>query len=376
MYRWSACPGSVRMSQGIRSPSSRAAAEGTCAHELAEACLRTGVPPSVYMGNTRTADGVNFTVDEEMVEAIQLYIDTIKSTVGPGDETFVEHRFDLRQIHDGLFGTADHVTWKPAERLLIVDDFKYGAGICVDVANNPQLRYYGVGALITLKLPALKVMLRITQPRYPHSEGPVRSETFDAIDLVDFIADLKQFAAATEDPFAPIVSGSHCIFCPAAAICPAKLAEANKAASAAFSQVEDMDYAKLAEALELADRVTAWAKRVNEFAYARAEAGDTIPGFKLVEKIARRKWKDEAQATQHLRAVAGLGETKLYPEPVLRSPAQIEEVLKGMKVTPEARKQILEPITEKKSSGHALVPDSDKRSAVSRQSAADAFSGA
>lgn len=374
MYRWSACPGSVRLSAGIKSPTSRAAAEGTCAHELAEACLRTGVPPTTYLGHKRTAQGIEFVIDEEMVEGVQLYIDTIAATVGPFDFAYVEHKFDLRSVHPGLFGTADHVTWKPEERLLIVDDFKYGAGICVEVANNPQLRYYGVGALLTLKLPAVKVMLRITQPRYPHSEGPVRSETFDAVELVDFIADMRQYAAATEDPFAPIVSGEHCIFCPAAAVCPAKRAEADKAASAAFSDVENMDHTKLAEAIALADLVTDWAKRVHEFAYAEAEAGRVAPGYKLVDKVARRKWKDTQQAEITLKEV-GLGETQMYPVPELRSPAQIEEVLKGLKWKPADRDELLKILVEKKSSGHVLVPDGDKRQAVTRQSAADVFSG-
>ena len=37
--RWMTCPASVKASRGIENKSSKYAAEGTCAHELADYCL-------------------------------------------------------------------------------------------------------------------------------------------------------------------------------------------------------------------------------------------------------------------------------------------------------------------------------------------------
>src|SRR5690242_1931335 len=78
MYRWSVCPGSVNLSQGIHAPSSRYAAEGTCAHSLADVCLSTTMDADVYLGAKRTADGHDFVVDDEMVDGVQLYLDTVR----------------------------------------------------------------------------------------------------------------------------------------------------------------------------------------------------------------------------------------------------------------------------------------------------------
>jgi hypothetical protein len=375
MYRWSACPGSVRLSRGIKAPTSKYAAEGTCAHDLAEACLRSHIPPQHYRGNTRMADNQTFVVDDEMVEAVQMYLDAIKAECGPFDELFVEHKFALTEVHPDLFGTSDAVIWKPEPRELVTFDFKYGAGVPVDVVDNKQLKYYSLGALVTLKLPAVTVKQGIVQPRCPHPDGPVRFHTFDAIDLLDFKVDLQQFAQATEDPDAPLAAGEWCRFCPAAATCPMKFAQAQAVAAMAFEEVMAYDPKKLAYAIKLAEQLKPWIEQVHSFAYQEAEAGRVPPGYKLVDKVARRQYRDEAAAEAALKT-AGLGETQMYPLPKLRSPAQIEDVLKGLKMSPAERAAILEPITEKKSSGHALVPDSDKRVAVSRQSAADAFSGA
>lgn len=378
MYRWAACPGSVNLSKGIHAPTSRYAAEGTCAHELADVCIRLGTDPDMYLRAKRTAENMDFIIDDEMVEAVRLYIDAGKEVFDPaaGDLMHTERKFDLSSLYPGLYGTNDRIIWKPAQRRLIVDDFKYGAGVPVEVKGNKQLRYYGLGAVLNLKLPVMEIWLRIIQPRCPHPDGPVRTEVMNALDLLDFQGELIVAAKATKDPAAPLNPGDHCKFCPAAGVCPALAKSAQTAAALAFDVVPKegsaepkagIDYTKLAEALKLAPIVESWATAVRELAYSEAEAGKVIPGFKLVEKRANRQWRDIAKAEMALKEI-GLGETQMYPEPVLRSPAQIEKVLGKKEFA------LIEPdLVEKVSSGHALAPDSDKRPAVTKQTAADAF---
>ncbi len=379
MYRWSKCPGSVALSQGLHAPSSRYAAEGTCAHALADACLSHSLDADVYAGHKRTAEGFDFEVDEEMVGGVQLYLDTVREACDKeaGDVLYSERRFDLSSVYPGLFGTNDALVWKPTARTLKVYDFKYGAGIPVEVKKNKQLMYYALGAAMTLKLPVNTVEICIVQPRCPHPDGPVRVDVMNALDLLDFQADLALAAAATAKSDAPRHAGDHCGFCPAAGICPEYAKKAQEAAAMAFEAVvpatpdnpKGIDYAKLGEALRLVPIVKAWAHAVDELAYAEAVAGRKIPGNKLVEKRPTRQWRDVAKAEQALKEL-GLGETQMYPEPELCSPAQIEKVL-GKKVFGEVETDLV----EKKSSGYALVPDSDKRPAITRQSAADAFTG-
>lgn len=380
MYRWSVCPGSVKMSEGLHAPTSRYAAEGTCAHSLADACLAHSLDADTYLDHKRTAEGHEFTVDSEMAEGVQLYLDTVRGDFDKesGDQLFSEQKFDLSTVYPGLWGTNDALIWKPQSRTLKVYDFKYGAGIPVEVKRNKQLMYYALGAVMTLKLPVNTVEIHIVQPRCPHPDGPVRKEIMSAIDLLDFRSDLAMSAAATTKDGAPLKAGNHCRFCPAAGICPENAKKAHEAAALVFENVapvtpenpKGIDYAKLGEALRLVPIVKAWAAAVDELAYAEAESGKTIPGYKLVEKRPTRQWKDIADAEQQLKKL-GLGETQMYPEPVLKSPAQIEKVL--------GKKQfgkIESDLVEKKSSGHALAPDTDKRPAVTKQSAADAFASA
>ena len=64
MKRWQACPGSVKLSEGIESRSSVFAEEGTKAHELAEKWLNEGEHAVA-----------GYPVD--MVEHVSVYIDAV-----------------------------------------------------------------------------------------------------------------------------------------------------------------------------------------------------------------------------------------------------------------------------------------------------------
>jgi len=372
MHRWAACPGSVRLCSTVENRTTEYAAEGTVAHGLAQVALDPGLPPETYLGGKRSADGYEFIVSQEMVDAVNIFVESVNDDEIPGGKLFVEHKFDLSHIYAGLYGTADAVVWRPDEQLLIVKDFKYGAGVPVEVKDNPQLRYYALGALIDLGLPAKRVRMEVVQPRCPHPDGPIRAEEIDAIDLMDFSTDLIDYAKATEDINAALEPGEHCRFCPAAGICPALHAKAQNTAAQVFGA--DAPYAgdKLADTLHWLPILEGWIKSVREFAYTEAEAGRTPPGWKLVAKRANRKWHDADAAIRALAAL-GLGEPELYGVPALRSPAQIEETLTARKMKPKERTEALEPLVIKESSGNTLAVDSDARPAV-KEAAADAFS--
>lgn len=362
MYRWSKCAGSVR--EAAKAPpvaESDYARDGTNAHTLAALCLRKAHNPGAYIGKTiKGEDGRAFTVDRDMASAVQVYIDAVDAALDSApraSEILIEQRFNLSAVHPGCFGTADCVVWDIALKTLHVFDYKHGAGIPVAVENNPQLMYYGLGALFASGYPAKRVRLVIVQPRCDHPDGPVRSWEIDAIDLLDFRADLKEYATATENPDAVLVAGAHCRFCPAAALCPELVARSQAVARLEFAPAVAYDPAKLAAALHEIDTVEARIKAVREFAYSEAEAGRAIPGWKLVAKRAVRKWRDEAELAKHLeRNYVESVLREVYEPAALKSPAQMEKVA--------ALKGALDQFVIKESSGHALVPDSDKRPAV------------
>ncbi len=358
MYRWSACPGSVKLSEGIVSKSSVYADEGSDAHALGAHCLQSEHDAAFYLGNECDIEGRKFTPDEDMAEAVQVYLDTVRGFVASDKKAVlkVEQRFDLSEVYPGCFGTSDATIWLPKTQTLVVIDYKHGAGIPVPVIKhdvvNPQLQYYGLGALLASNYPAKRVRLVIVQPRC--GDGLPSEHEMDAVDLIDFRADLKRFAEATAQPNPPLVPGDHCRFCPAAAMCPALTQKAQDMARLEFAPALSYDPEKLKLALDSREPLKAWLKALDEFAYAEAEAGRPPLGYKLVAKRATRKWRDEGEVIDALQKF-GVKPGMYYDAPSLKSPAQLEKAID---------KKVLAPFITSESSGHVLAPESDKRPSV------------
>jgi hypothetical protein len=341
MSRWSKCPGSVRLSQNIPSTTSVYAEEGTKAHELAEKILKN--------------EKVDFNVyDFEMIEAVQVYTRYVMDERKKATEWGVEEKFDLSELHPGLFGTCDAWIYHEDAKTLEVIDLKFGQGLPVEVENNVQLKYYSLGALLKLKKPVSTVKMTIAQPRCYHHDGPIRSTTLTANDLLEFASDLIDAALETEKEDAKLSAGDHCRFCPAAPLCPELNKQAVETAKNEFSPALSYSPEKLSETLSIIPAIEAWAKAVKEFAYREAQAGRIAPGYKLVPKRATRKWKEGENVEERLLKDFGLSFLDVT-EQSLRSPAQIEKLI------PKADREKLEELIVKESSGDTLVPDSDKR---------------
>ena len=384
-HRWINCPGSVRLSEAatvVEGRSSIYAAEGTAAHELAAHCLRNGMVPEHFIGtvidisktspgemfgNRGLTDETRFEVTHEMAGAVREYLDLVYGLLrNAADELEVEQRLDMTHVHPEIFGTGDAVIYWPAEQHLHVPDFKYGKGVIVDAVDNPQGGLYGAGAARRKTNRGIKkVTLYICQPRSP---GETTTEwTFDVFDLFDMEADWAEAAIATEDPDAPLKAGDWCQFCPAKAGCPELRKKVQTAAFGEFDDsvmpappsVLDMTADDLAAVLLQADMINGWIKAVQEHAHKQATEGNMPTGFKLVDKRAMRKWKDESDAEDAILIDLGLSLADAMVEPKLKSPAQIEAIA-GKKAFAE----IAAENVVKKSSGTNLVPLSDKRPAA------------
>jgi hypothetical protein len=394
-HRWMNCPGSPRLIEQIgERRSSIYVDEGTAAHLLAERCLSCNHDAKVFLGRivniksdahgtqflakgSPISDGM-FEVDKEMVEAVQLFLDEVRAAIEEGDTLVVEHRINLG---DDMFGTADAIVIKKRACRLKVFDLKYGAGVAVEVKDNPQLIYYGEGAFREVgdALDWFTGMdITIVQPRCPHPDGPVRSVEIDPLQLLDWSLTIAQAADATRAPDAPLVpwtpeSGvsDWCRWCPAAGGCPAR---ASRALAVAQEDFDDLDALpeialptpellsprQIAKILDGAELLTTWLESVRQFAYSEAENGRPIPGYKLVDKVPRRHWSDEDAAAHEVRAM-GLDREQIYTEPKLKSPAQIEKLVGKKDFAAKLAK--LAPAV---SSGTTLAPESDKRPAVVR----------
>lgn len=343
-HRWLNCPASVKASEGMPDSTSVHAAAGTFAHHIAAECLTKGADPKEWLGNTTIVDGHKVTCDEEMVDAINVYLQAVGDRTGQAEMPLLEA---LQRFDPDLGGTADYVCLDG--KTLHVFDFKYGSGSYVDADANEQMMLYALGAMLAIGKPVTEVTVTIVQPRYEAAE-PVRSYSFKAVDILDFAADISAAAEKTRLPEPPYKAGDHCQWCKAARTCPELERRQHALVAAEFTAATVYDPQKLADALASIPVVKERIKALEEFAYAEACRGKDIPGFKLVDKRAMRKWKSDGDVIEWAEKQA----VDPYAPRELLSPAQLEKKVK--KLPPE--------LIVQQSSGTTLVPVSDKRPPV------------
>lgn len=359
--RWGVCPGSVAASEGLPNLGNAYAREGSLAHKWAEKILRG----EAFTDEDYILEGEVMTDDEvgEMMDAIQVYLDHI-ADLRARKPTFewVEKEIDLSKYHPELFGTCDYVCYFADTKTLHVVDYKHGKGIPKEPERSPQLGYYGNGALHMAAVPIEKIVLTIVQPRCFHTKGPVRSWETDPIWMLDFLSQLIDDAKATEQPNAPRVPGKEqCQFCLAAPTCPAAAERAMAVVTSGFKDetaaVEVITSERLAYLLTVIPQIEDWCSSVNKFAHQQAALGVIPPGFKLVDKIARRKWTEDVNKEMLWNRFKLFHEDTVTEK--LKSPAQIEKLLKT-----KDEKFLLDQYVIQQSSGKTLVPDTDKRPAT------------
>ena len=369
--RWMNCPGSVELSRPFPDTTSKYAIEGTIAHGLGEWCIQNGVKPHDFVGVEIATDGISGVPTEEMATAVKVFVDEVFAQLqhyGPDASWALEERFSLQPLGPPapMFGTADVTIWS-GDHLHVID-YKHGQGVVVEVEKNTQLMYYALGASVAAGRVPATVDVTIVQPRAPHSEGPVRTYSFDRDELIAFKHLLFEAAARTKEADAPLAPGDWCRFCKAAPVCPAKKAEAESVAMTVFSEdVEDVPTAPRPEALtgeqlrlvlDKGSGVMQWIRDVEAYALSLMEDGHTVPGFKLVRGRSNRKWTDSEAASKYLGR-KGVPAAKRYTKKLV-SPNAAEKALKalGHDIT------FLERFWEKPEGAAKIAPEADDRPAL------------
>jgi hypothetical protein len=337
------------------------AARGTAAHEVAHGCLEppTDAEPTPYdfIGRVIKTKQHEIEVDQEIADTAYAHIEYILKD--PADQIWIEKQFSLAAL-DPPFeagGTIDAAKLFRAERMIEIVDLKGGTGV-VEVNENKQTRSYALALLLNMPEVAREIdwiKVTIVQPRAPHPDGRIRSETFHVADLIDWTGELLLAmgrSKAALDAFEALdgskpafeawtevnLTTGACKFCPAEGFCPKLRGEALAASEASakewFEVANDGVYApvmgrELGEVLDKLEMVEDWIKAVRAYAHRRAEAGEAIPGWMLVDKIGNRAWldADETITARYLSEVLLLGDAQIYEPKEVRSPAQIEKVM-------------------------------------------------
>lgn len=392
------CPGALALTKDLPETTSQAADWGTVAHQIAETVLRNGQMTLSHLGKSYRGKAFEFEVDDEMVECVDQYVDYVRERwrearggkmMGPTEAALIiEQRFSLAGLNPPFDagGTADAVIYFPAEKLLEVVDLKTGQGNTIEVNENRQLRTYALGALMSNGgLDVQQVRSTIVQPRKPHKDGRIRSETFHVADLLEWthelLAAMKRSALAMKAAPTPLVKvsreldpdtgkafeqvcsaapadwvsayltpGDHCkkTFCKAQGFCPALQKKVLDAAAVWFddqdkprlaNSPDSMSPEAIAQALDAADMIEGWLSAVRAYAHSQAEGGVTIPNYLLVESIGRRRWSNEGEAVKRLTEA---GHDPYTRKPV--SPAQAEKLL-GKKQASLIADLIEKPVT-------------------------------
>lgn len=340
--RWANCPGSIPFCAGVPRSDTEASLEGTAGHALGDHCLKQGTEPTDYEGEV--IEKVEIT--EDLALAVQKYVDYVRGISGI-------RLSEVRVYYGALLGTSDEEAFGTSDVILVaghilhVIDAKFGRRF-VDPRKNKQMMLYGAGALRALRDVGeaddiTEVHLHVFQPRV--SDKPVPF-VMTVAELDAEIANLRERAAAvieaqfSYNPSDPawtdkyLIPGEYqCQWCPAAAVCPSLRHKAKSVTPVGeFEMVNALEAAPdslIAENMAMVPLLEIWIKAVEHEGFRRLTRGDHVPGYKLVTgREGNRKWQSEEAVRQ---AFADLSPAELNVEPKLKTPPQLEKLLKKNK---------------------------------------------
>lgn len=345
--RWMHCPPSARLAERYPQTSSSYAEEGTRAHEIAEQCLRAfkdGMPEPVYHGD-----------DLRVRAELQPYIDWIVETYNeykdksPDTLMLLETRVDFSSVVPDGFGTGDVIIISGTTLHII--DLKFGKGVPVEAALNPQLMLYALGALNLFEdlYDINLVRMTINQPRLDHI-----STSFASAAEIRYWGDHKVAPVAKQayEGKGEFACGDWCRWCPVKnckhrAIVNQKLIE-DHPDPAVLSKKD------LGAVLQQLDQVKAWMETLKTYATDQILSGEQIPGWKLVEGRSLRKYVDEDKVANKLKS-EDYADAVIFEKRLLGITA-MEKTL-GKKLFAD----LLGDLVVKPAGAPTLAPESDKR---------------
>ena len=358
------CPGSIGAESGLPDTSSKYAAEGTAAHELAAKCLELDANAEAVIGDTMTVDGYDFTVTADMAHHVNDYCKLVRE-YAEGGQLLVERRVNFSEaigVPDST-GTSDAIVIHP-DRLTVID-LKYGMGVKVDATENEQLQLYALGALHDYGMMGdfQEIVMVVHQPRLNH----VSEWSIPASKLEEFRENARLAAIEALDNREPRLNPGEkqCRFCKAKATCPALKAEISDtvggiATPADFADLAVAEEDDVSRAMARVELVEQWCKAIRAEVERRLLAGQPVAGFKLVEgRRGNRAWSDEA-AVEKLFKSFRFKKDEMYDFKLI-SPTKAEKILKAKN---PGRWEKVDALTSRGDGKPSVAPATDRRPAL------------
>ena len=280
---WMNCPGSIKAEKSYPDVSSKWAAEGTLAHEVASSLLWKD----------------DWTCPEN--KYIEQYLSYIALFKKPQSSMVVEHKIFYEHLVKGGFGTVDCALVTGSD--LDVFDLKYGRGVLVD--DHTQLKFYASGLVEKFNfLHDIKtIRLHIVQPRL--IEVPFVLELK--------IKDLKKWEKETKKKIKLVLVKNpkripgvkQCRFCKAKADCIERADFVTDELLSNFNDETKLTDTKRRLILDNKELIQSLLNDIEQSVHDRLIHGEKFEGYKLVESRSTRIWKPQAES--RLKKLLGIG---------------------------------------------------------------------
>lgn len=315
-HRWGACPGSVREERAYpERPSGPAAVDGTHSHTLLEKCLNDYKDAAAYIGLILKDHDGEFMVDADRAERVQFALNYIerRATELNCDKIIAEKRVEPAPLvgRMDMSGTVD-VQLLTDDAIELID---YKDGMNPTDARE-QLEQYAVGVIAFMDRRPLVIHMTVIQPKLRmKGMNPITTATITLGELMRVAETMKQQAAATDAPDAPLVPGEkQCKYCAHKGACSALSTKVlgdsgisfkgiDVATQAADKEPTSMTDQQLREIIEAAPLVRQMIEAAEAEALRRLEQGAVIEGLKAVRGRGSRGWAvtDEQEMADKLK---------------------------------------------------------------------------
>lgn len=383
---------------------------GTCAHAVGEMCLEaikkkanSTAVPSDYLG--MEVEGI--VVDEVIVDGATMYVDYCRPIVQHCNKVgfaAIEVSYNFIDYLDrasdcgswetisgkDMGGTGDLTAGVMWGKLYVID-YKNGRGL-VEVEDNPQLLDYAFGALIEYleEYEFEEVVLVVIQPNGNHIDGPIREwvttpeyvyehmET-KRLPLVERSLEackIKQAGGVITEYITP--GDEQCMWCPSKARCNKGISDTFESVGIELIEDDFEDFYEISlpdphfitaeqemAILNYGDQIIRFVEAVRDRRHKLAGHGEHTIGWKLVNINTHRKLRDgmEPIMTKRLKQL-GIRTSDYLVAPKVKTPAQIEAVLKAKGVEKETSEIFSDRFFFKPDGGTKFVLESAPGKAV------------